>query len=62
MYEFRAGTGRLLDELDRAKADRERLQALADILYYYPDQLEQDITAAVDFYDVFRDVERPEET
>lgn len=24
MYEFRAGTGRLIDALDRAKADRKR--------------------------------------
>ena len=62
MYEFRAGTGRLIGALERAAADRERLQALADILYYYPEQLEQDITAAVDFYDVFRDTERPEES
>lgn len=59
MYEFRAGTGRLIDALDRAKSDPERMAQLADLLYYYQDQLAQDITAAVDFYEAFHDVEQP---
>lgn len=60
MYEFRAGTDRLIDALDRLKSDPERLRRLADLLYYYPEQLEQDITAAADFYEAFRDVEAPQ--
>lgn len=60
MYEFRAGTDRLIDTLDRLKADPERLRRLADLLYYVPEQLEQDITAAADFYEAFREAEAPE--
>lgn len=62
MYEFKAGTARLTGALERAAEDPERLQALADILYYYSDQLKQDIAAAVDFYDAFRESEAPEST
>lgn len=58
MYEFQAGTGRLIDALDRAKADPERMAQLANLLYYYEDQLAQDITAAADFYETFRNMER----
>ena len=58
MYEFRAGTGRLIDALDRTKEDPERMAQLASLLYYYEDQLTQDIKAAVDFYEAFRNTER----
>lgn len=55
MYEFRAGTARLVNALESAAADPERLQSLADVLYYYPDQLQEDIAAAGDFYEAFRE-------
>lgn len=58
MYEFKAGTGRIIGALERAAADPERLQALADLLYYYPDQLKQDAQGAADFYEEYRDAER----
>lgn len=59
MYEFKAGTGRLIGALERLKEDPERLNRLADLIYYYPDQLQQDITAAADFYEAFRDAKKP---
>ena len=60
MYEFRNGTARVIDALERAAADPERLKILADTLYYYPEQLAQDIAAAADYYAAFREMERPE--
>ena len=60
MYEFRAGTARLINALESAAADPERLQSLADVLYYYPDQLKQDIDAAGDLYSAFHDQQAPE--
>ena len=59
MYEFRNGTARVIDALERAATDPERLQALAKILCYYPEQLAQDIEAAADYYTAFREMERP---
>lgn len=59
MYEFRSGTARVIDALERAAADPERLKILADTLYYYPEQLAQDIAAAADYYAAFREIEKP---
>lgn len=59
MYEFRNGTARVIGALERAAADQERLKILADTLYYYPEQLAQDIAAAADYYEAFRETERP---
>lgn len=60
MYEFKGGTGRIVYALQRAAADPERSGQLADLLYYYEDQLKQDITAAVDFYEAFQDAKKPD--
>lgn len=59
MYEFRGGTGRLVTALYYLKSDQSRLTQLANLIHYYHEQLEQDITAAVDFFEAFRDMERP---
>lgn len=55
MYEFLNGTARVIDAMERAAADPERLKYLANVLYYCEDQLAQDIAAAADYYDRFRD-------
>lgn len=60
MYEGTRGAGRLIDALDRLKHDPDRLDQLADLLYYYPDQLEQDITATVDLYAIAKTTETKE--
>lgn len=60
MYEFKGGTGRLVTALYNTGKDPERLQRLADLLYYYPDQLQQDIDAANAFFEAFRDEKPPQ--
>nr|CDL65588.1 unnamed protein product [uncultured bacterium] len=45
MYEGKAGAERLAGALERAAADQERLELLANILFYDADQLKQDIKA-----------------
>ena len=42
MYEFVGGTGRLAYALYHAKEDPARIDRLADLLHYYPDQLKED--------------------
>ena len=55
MYEFVGGTGRLSYALYHAKEDPARINRLAELLYYYPDQLKEDIEAATDFFAKFRE-------
>ena len=50
MYEFLNGSARLVGALERCADDPDRFSVLARLLYYCPDQLEQDIKALVDFY------------
>ena len=45
MYEGKAGAERLAGALESAAADQERLELLANILFYDADQLKQDIKA-----------------
>ena len=54
MYEFVGGTGRLAYALYHAKEDPARIDRLADLLHYYPDQLKEDIAAATDFFEKFK--------
>ena len=49
MYELVHGSHRLVGALDRCQGDKERIAALADVLYYVPEQLEQDIQALYDY-------------
>lgn len=60
MYEFKGGTERIVYALQRATTDPERSRQLADLLYYYEDQLRQDVDAAVDFYETFQNAKSPD--
>lgn len=60
MYELKGGTARLVAALSHARNDQERIKRLSDLLNYLPDQLQQDIDAANDFFDTFRDDNPPQ--
>lgn len=49
MYELKNGTMRLLKALDNIQCDNAKIKRLAELLNYYPEQLEQDIQALNDF-------------
>ena len=56
MYELRNGTARLIYAIHRhCSEDEIALRKMSLLLNYEPRQLQQDIRAAVDFYDKFRD-------
>lgn len=52
MYEKMTGSNRLAEAFERAINDPERLNLIADLLYYDPEQLKQDAQAV---YDVLQD-------
>ena len=49
MYERKNGTKRLVSALYALMSDEQKLAQMADILYYVPDQLKEDIQALNDF-------------
>ena len=49
MYELKGGTERLSAALDTITGNAERLNTIAETLYYDPEQLRQDISALRDF-------------
>lgn len=60
MYELKGGTARLVTALWHIRNDQERIKRLSDLLNYLPDQLQQDIDAANDFFEMFRDEKPPQ--
>ena len=54
MYEFLNGSARLVGALERCADDPDRLATLTRLLYYCPDQLQQDMKALADFYNEAR--------
>lgn len=48
MYELYNGSERLMGAIERRVEDPEFLEALADLLYYQPEQLHDDIQALRD--------------
>ena len=56
MYELIGGTARLVNALEAAAGDKDRAEALAHLLYYYPGQLTEDIRALSDFWQEAHDL------
>ena len=54
MYELVAGSGRLTTALYLAARDPARLNQLAELLHYQPEQLPLDIEAVVNYFEHFR--------
>lgn len=51
MYELKQGSARLVNALWNRAQDPEAIRKLAEVLYYVPEQLQEDIKALSDFYD-----------
>lgn len=49
MYEMQRGTERITAALSAAKGNKRALRVLSEILYYEPEQLQQDVQALEDF-------------